>query len=311
MTGGAGWIERLRRGLGRSSARLGQGISDILAKRRLDAEALVEIEELLIAADLGAATAGRLAAKLGEARLARDISAEGVKEELARSIAEILAPYARPLVLDPARKPFAILVVGVNGSGKTTTIGRLAKLFRDEGKTVTLAAGDTFRAAAVQQLKIWGERAGCPVVARDQGADAAGLVHDALSESRARGDDVLLIDTAGRLHNKSDLMAELGKILRVMRRIDPSAPHEVLLVLDATVGQNAHNQVEVFREMTQVTGLAMTKLDGTAKGGVLVGLAERFALPIRAIGVGEGIDDLRPFDAEDFAHGLVGLGDSR
>jgi fused signal recognition particle receptor len=230
-----------------------------------------------------------------------------IKATLAEEITDILAPVAVPLAPDFSRKPHVVLVVGVNGAGKTTTIGKLAKLYRDQGKAVSLAAGDTFRAAAVEQLKVWGDRTGCPVVARDTGADAAGLAFDALAEARARGDDLLFIDTAGRLQNKSDLMAELEKIVRVIKKQDESAPHDVLLVLDATVGQNAHSQVEIFREMVGVTGLVLTKLDGTARGGVLVALAEKFKLPVHAIGVGEKASDLRPFEAEGFARSLVGL----
>jgi fused signal recognition particle receptor len=302
-----GWLARIRQGLSRSSSRLSQGIADLFVKRRLDDDALEELEELLIAADLGVATASRVTARLAKSRFNQDIGADEVKAALADEITEILEPVARPLVPDPARKPHVVLVVGVNGSGKTTTIGKLAKLFRDQGLAVTLAAGDTFRAAAVEQLKVWGERTGCPVIAREQGADAAGLAFDALGEAKRRGDDLLIIDTAGRLQNKADLMAELQKLVRVLRKQDDSAPHDVLLVLDATVGQNAHSQVEIFRTMTAVTGLVLTKLDGTARGGVLVALAEKFGLPVHAIGVGEGVDDLRPFDARAFARSLVGL----
>jgi fused signal recognition particle receptor len=226
---------------------------------------------------------------------------------LAAEIAALLAPAAQPLALDPAHRPHVVLVVGVNGSGKTTTIGKLAKLFRDDGKKVMLAAGDTFRAAGVEQLKIWGERVGAPVVARETGADAAGLAFDALERARKENVDLLIVDTAGRLHNRADLMAELEKIIRVLKKLDPTAPHSCLLVLDATVGQNAHAQVETFRAITNVTGLVVTKLDGTAKGGVLVALAERFKLPVHAIGVGEQADDLRPFAAQDFARSLLGL----
>jgi fused signal recognition particle receptor len=303
-----GWLSRLRQGLGRSAARLGQGIGDLFAGgKRLDGETGAGLEELLIAADLGVAAATRLVAGLRARRFEGGATADEVKAALASAIEATLAPVARPLVPDPAKKPFVVLVIGVNGSGKTTAIGKLAKHFRDRGLAVTLVAGDTFRAAAVEQLKIWGERTKSPVVSRDQGADPAGLAFDALAEAKKRGDDLLLIDTAGRLQNKTDLMAELAKIVRVLRRQDAEAPHEVLLVLDATVGQNAHSQVETFRQMADVTGLAITKLDGTAKGGVLVALAERFGLPVRFIGVGEGADDLRPFEAGAFARGLMGL----
>ena len=301
-----GWFARLRSGLSRSSNRLTQGIADLFTKRRLDDEALEELEELLITADLGVATAGRVVKRLARSRFNQEVSPDEIKAALADEIAEVLEPVAQPLDIDPARKPHVVLVVGVNGSGKTTTIGKLAKQFRDQGLSVSLAAGDTFRAAAVEQLKVWGERTNCPVIARDQGADAAGLAFDALRDAQRRGDDVLLIDTAGRLQNKEGLMAELQKILRVLRKQDAEAPHSVVLVLDATVGQNAHSQVEAFKEMTEVSGLVVTKLDGTARGGVLVALADRFHLPVHAIGIGEGVEDLRPFEAAAFARSLVG-----
>jgi fused signal recognition particle receptor len=302
-----GWLARLREGLSRSSSKLATGIAGIFTKRKLDDAALQELEELLIAGDLGPATAAKLTAGLAKSRFDQEVTPEEVRGALAQEIAAILAPVARPLEIDPARKPHVILVVGVNGTGKTTTIGKLAKRFREEGRRVLLAAGDTFRAAAVEQLKIWGERTGAGVVARETGADAAGLAYDALAKAQAEGVDVLLIDTAGRLHNKADLMAGLQKIIRVLRKLDPEAPHDCLLVLDATTGQNAHQQVEIFRQMTEVTGLVVTKLDGTARGGVVVALAERFKLPVHAIGVGESADDLRAFDAESFARSLMGL----
>ncbi len=304
-----GWQDRLRAGLGRSSARLAQGIARVLTRRRLDDEALEELEELLIASDLGPATAARLCADLARARFDRQASPEEVRARLADDIAGLLEPVARPLALDESRKPHVILVVGVNGSGKTTTVAKLAKRFRDEGKSVLLAAGDTFRAAAIDQIKIWGERAGAPVIAAEPGSDAPALAYDALASAKSQGADALLIDTAGRLQNKAELMAELQKIIRVLKKLDASAPHSVLLVLDATTGQNAHAQVEVFREMTEVSGLIVTKLDGSAKGGVLVALADRFALPVHAVGIGEGIDDLRPFSARAFARALMGLED--
>jgi fused signal recognition particle receptor len=244
---------------------------------------------------------------LRKTRFNQEVAPEEIRTSLADEIARRLAPAAQPLVLDAATRPFVVLVVGVNGSGKTTTIGKLAKQYRDQGRSVLLAAGDTFRAAAVEQLKIWGERVGAPVIAKEAGADAAGLAFEAVERARREGTQVLLIDTAGRLHNKGDLMAALQKVVRAIKKAEPAAPHAVLLVLDATVGQNAHQQVEIFREMIGVTGLAMTKLDGTARGGVLVALAEKFGLPIHFIGVGEGVDDLRPFDARAFARGLVGL----
>jgi len=301
------WLGRLAAGLKRSSSRLGEGISSILTKKRLDKAALSALEDLLIGADLGPATAAKLVEELGRGRLDREIDEREVREILAASIAKLLEPVAEPLVLDPAHRPHVVLVVGVNGSGKTTTIGKLAHFYRERRKGVVLAAGDTFRAAAVEQLKIWGERIGVPVIAGAAGADAAGLAFEALSRARAEAADLLLIDTAGRLHNKADLMAELGKIIRVLKKLEPSAPHECLLVLDATIGQNAITQVETFRALVQVNGLVVTKLDGTARGGVLVALAERFKLPVRAIGVGEGAEDLRPFEAASFARSLLGL----
>jgi fused signal recognition particle receptor len=304
---GGGWFGRLKAGLTRSSAKLGDGITGIFAKRKLDDAALEELEELLISADLGVATAARLTADLAKSRFDKEVSPEQVRGALAADIAAILEPVARPLALDPARRPHVVLVVGVNGSGKTTTIGKLAKQQRERGRKVLIAAGDTFRAAAIEQLQIWGERAGCPVIAKQPGADAAGLAYEALEQARANADDLLLIDTAGRLHNKADLMAELQKIIRVLRKLDPAAPHDCLLVLDATTGQNAHAQVETFKQLVEVTGLVVTKLDGSARGGVLVALAEKFALPVHAIGVGEAADDLRPFKAEDFARALVGM----
>jgi len=303
----SGWLTRLVSGLSKSSTKLVTGISDIFTKRKLDDAALAELEDLLIAADLGASTAGKLTMALAKTRFGKDISAEEVRAAFAADITRILEPVALPLSVDPARKPFVILMVGVNGAGKTTTIGKLAHQFRRDGLKVTLAAGDTFRAAAVEQLKVWGQRVGAPVVARDTGADAAGLAFEALQEARKRGDDVLLVDTAGRLQNKDALMAELQKISRAIAKADPGAPHATLLVLDATVGQNAHSQVEIFKSIVGVTGLVMTKLDGTAKGGVVVALAEKFKLPVHYVGVGEGADDLRPFTSQSFARSLMGL----
>ncbi|MBK4718538.1 signal recognition particle-docking protein FtsY [Azospirillum sp. YIM DDC1] len=302
-----GWFARLKDGLSKSSSKLTEGISGIFTKRKLDDEALEELEELLITADLGPTTAAKVTAELARTRFGKEVSPEEVKATLAAEVAKIVGPVAKPLEIDAALKPHVILVVGVNGTGKTTTIGKLARQFRAEGKTVMLAAGDTFRAAAVSQLKIWGERTGCPVISRDTGADAAGLAFDALEEARRQGVDILLIDTAGRLQNKAGLMEELRKIVRVIKKVDESAPHTTLLTLDATTGQNAHNQVEVFRDMVNVSGLILTKLDGSARGGVLVSLAERFKLPVHAIGIGEGVYDLRPFDADQFAKSLMGL----
>ena len=306
---GKGWLGRLRAGLGHSSAKLGGGIADLFTKRRLDGQTLGELRDLLISADLGVATAGRLTASLAESRFGADAGPDDVRAALAAEMAQILEPVARPLAVDGAHRPHVILVCGVNGSGKTTTVAKLAKQLKDQGHSVILAAGDTFRAAAVEQLQVWGERAGCRVIAKEPGADAAGLAYDALATARAEGAGVLIVDTAGRLHNKADLMQELQKIVRVLRKLDPSAPHDCVLVLDATVGQNAHAQVGVFRDMVEVTGLMVTKLDGSARGGVVVALAEAFGLPVHAAGVGEGIDDLRPFEAAAFARALVGLED--
>jgi fused signal recognition particle receptor len=301
------WLSRLRSGLSRTSEKLTSGISAALTRRTLDTATLEELEEVLISADLGVATAAKLSAALAHEKFEKEISDAEIREALASNIAEILRPVAIPLVIDNTKKPHVILVVGVNGSGKTTTIGKLAKNWTDESKTVVLAAGDTFRAAAVEQLKIWGERANCPVIARDTGSDAAGLAYEALGQAQQDNADILMIDTAGRLQNREDLMGELSKIIRVLHKLDPEAPHSCLLVLDATVGQNAHSQVETFQEIANVSGLVMTKLDGTARGGVVVALAERFGLPVHAVGVGEGENDLQPFDADFFARNLVGL----
>jgi fused signal recognition particle receptor len=303
---GGGWFQRLKAGLQRSSQRLSEGITAIVGRRRLDDATLQELEELLIGADLGVTLAAEFVGRLRRTRFNQEVSPEEIRAALAEEVAKSLSLVDRPLRLGE-QKPFAILVVGVNGSGKTTTIGKLAQSYREAGKSVVIAACDTFRAAAVEQLKIWGERAGVPVLSRDAGADAAGLAYDAYEEARRRGADILLIDTAGRLHNKANLMAELQKIVRVLKKVDATAPHAVLLVLDATVGQNAHAQAETFRDMIGVTGIVMTKLDGTAKGGVLVPLAEKYGIPVHFIGVGEKAEDLRPFRAEDFARSLVGL----
>jgi len=301
-----GWFARLRAGLSKSSSKIATGIS-ALAGRKVDDALIEEVEELLIAADLGPAPAAKLAAGLAKGRFDKTITTEELRAALAADIAAMLEPVAKPLEIEPARKPHVVLVVGVNGSGKTTTIGKLARQLRDQGKSVMLAAGDTFRAAAVEQLQIWGERTGCPVVAGKQGADAAGLAYEALEKARAQGMDVLLVDTAGRLHNKAHLMAELQKIVRVLRKQDETAPHDCVLVLDANTGQNALSQVQTFKELVDVTGLVVTKLDGTARGGVLVALADRFGLPVHAVGVGEKAEDMRPFTARDFANGLLGI----
>jgi fused signal recognition particle receptor len=276
------------------------------AKRVFDDAMLESLEEVLIEADMGVDTALRVAANIAEGRMGRRVGAQEIKLALAAEIARIMEPVARPLPLYPTR-PQVVLVVGVNGSGKTTTIGKLASQFKAAGKTVVIAAGDTFRAAAVEQLQIWGQRAGVPVLTAPEGSDPASLAFDAMTRAQADGADLLMIDTAGRLQNRADLMEELTKIVRVIRKKDPDAPHNTILVLDATTGQNALNQVEIFQKLADVTGLVMTKLDGTAKGGVLVALADRFGLPIHAIGVGEQIDDLSPFDPEEFARALVGL----
>jgi fused signal recognition particle receptor len=306
MTEKQSWFQRLKQGLTKSSSKLTEGFAAILVKRKLDEETLEEIEELLITADLGPATAARLAADLGKSRFGKEVTDSEVRGFLAERIAAMLAPVATPL--DPGvAKPFVVLVVGVNGVGKTTTIGKLAERFRGEGRRVMLAAGDTFRAAAVAQLAIWGERTGAPVVQKGEGADPAALAYEALERARREAMDVLLIDTAGRLHNKAGLMEELAKIIRVLRKLDPAAPHSILLVLDATTGQNAVQQVETFLSLVQVNGLVVTKLDGSAKGGILVALAEKFKLPVHAIGVGETAQDLQPFDPMEFARSLMGI----
>ncbi len=307
--GNGGWLGRLKRGLGRSSSKITDGITDLFTKRKLDDAAIQELEELLITADLGVATAAKLTAEFAKTRFNKEIDADEVRGALADDIAAILEPVAKPLILNPGNKPHVILVCGVNGSGKTTTIAKLAGLYRKQGLSVILAAADTFRAAAVEQLQIWGERAGCPVVSASLGADAAGLAFDALKRARDERADVLIIDTAGRLQNRKDLMGELQKIIRVIRKLDENAPHDCVLVMDAGVGQNAHNQVEVFREMVDITGLVLTKLDGSARGGVVIALAEHFGLPIHAIGVGETMEDMRPFEPRAFGRALMGLED--
>jgi fused signal recognition particle receptor len=301
-----GFFNRLKEGLSRSTSRITDTLTTVFKKRRLDDEALEELEELLISADLGVDASARVIAAFRRSRFGKEVTDEEIKQALAEEIAAILEPVAKPLVLDPARKPHVVLVVGVNGTGKTTTIGKLAQQYHDEGKQAVLVAGDTFRAAAVEQLQIWGDRTGAPVIAGGRNADSAGLAFDALTKAKAAGADVLLIDTAGRLHNKAALMEELAKMIRVLRKQDATAPHSVLLVLDATTGQNAVQQVKVFKEMVDVTGLVVTKLDGSARGGIVVALAETFGLPVHAVGVGEQASDLRPFEAFDFARGLVG-----
>lgn len=301
------WWQRLKEGLTRTSSQLSGQINDLFTKRKLDHATLEELEDVLIQADLGVDVAARIAGAIGKGRFDREIAPDEVKQVLAEEVEKILSPVARPLVVDETKKPFVIMLVGVNGSGKTTTIGKLASKFRAEGRSMTLAAGDTFRAAAIEQLKVWGDRNKVPVVAREQGADSAGLAYDALEEARANGSDVLMIDTAGRLQNKTALMGELEKMVRVIKKRDPEAPHAVLLVLDATVGQNALSQVEIFGKVAGVTGLVMTKLDGTARGGILAAIADKYKLPVHFIGVGEGIDDLEPFAARDFARAIAGM----
>jgi len=301
------WWSRLHQGLARSSSAIGQGVADIFTKRKLSGDMLEDLEDVLVRADLGVAAASRIAALVGKGRYDKQIAPEEVRAILAEEVESVLAPVAKPLVIDASKKPFVILVVGVNGSGKTTTIGKLTAKFHAEGKRLMLAAGDTFRAAAIEQLRIWGQRTGAQVIAREQGADAAGLAFDAIKAAQEQNVDILLMDTAGRLQNRTELMAELEKIIRVMKKVDPEAPHAVLLVLDATVGQNALSQVEIFGRVAGVTGLVMTKLDGTARGGILVAIAENFGLPVHFIGVGEQADDLEPFEARDFARAIAGF----
>lgn len=302
------WFDRLKQGLSRSSGALGEGISAIFTKRKLDDDTLQDLEDILIQADLGVETAMAITDRLSDGRYNKEVSDDEVKAILSEEVDAVLRPVAQPMVVTkPESGPHVILMIGVNGAGKTTTIGKLAQKLGDEGKKVMLAAGDTFRAAAIDQLKIWGERTGCPVIAREVGADAAGLAYDAMDEAKAAGMDVLMIDTAGRLQNRTELMDELQKIVRVIKKHDAQAPHSVLLVLDATTGQNALNQVEVFTKMAGVTGLVMTKLDGTARGGILVAISAKHKVPVHFIGVGEGVDDLEPFESGDFARAIAGL----
>jgi fused signal recognition particle receptor len=301
-----GWWSRLAGGLKRTSSALGTAISDLVNKRPLDPAMLDEIEEALIRADLGVEAATRVTDAIAKGRFNENVTPDEVKAIIAAEVAKVLEPVAKPLVVVGA-KPFVILVVGVNGSGKTTTIGKLASKYIGEGRKVVLGAGDTFRAAAIDQLKIWGQRTGAEVVAREPGADSAGIAFDAVAVAKAEGADIVIVDTAGRLQNRAELMGELEKMVRVMKKVDADAPHAVLLVLDATVGQNALSQVEAFGKVAGVTGLVMTKLDGTARGGILVALAQKFGLPIHFVGVGEGVDDLSPFSANDFGRALAGI----
>jgi fused signal recognition particle receptor len=302
-----GWFQRLKQGLTRTSSRLTEGITSVFTKRKLDDETLEELEDLLIQADLGLDNATRVAAALKKTRYNSDISADEVRTILAEEIEKVLAPVAKPLEIEASRKPHVILMVGVNGTGKTTTIGKYASQYTKQGLKVMLAAGDTFRAAAIEQLKVWGERTGATVVSGEAGADAAGLAFDALRRARDEGYDVLFIDTAGRLQNKTGLMAELEKIVRVIKKVDETAPHSAILTLDATTGQNALSQVEIFGKTAGVTGLVMTKLDGTARGGILVAISSKYALPVHAIGVGESAADLQEFQAQDFARAIAGV----
>jgi fused signal recognition particle receptor len=304
-TQGGSWWKRLSGGLGRTSSSLGGAIAGLVSKRKLDAQTIEELEHELIRADLGPDFAARIAGVLGEGRFEKAIAPDEVKAILASEIEKVLAPVAKPLEL--TARPFIILIAGVNGSGKTTTIGKLAARLHAEGKSVMLVAGDTFRAAAIDQLKIWGERTGATIFAREPGADAASLAFDAITAAKAQNVEVVLVDTAGRLQNRTELMSELEKMVRVMQKVEPTAPHAVLLVLDATVGQNALSQVEIFAKVAGVTGLVMTKLDGTARGGILIAIAAKFGLPVHFIGIGEGVDDLAPFTARDFARAVVGL----
>jgi fused signal recognition particle receptor len=300
-----GWFQKLRDGLGKTSAKLSDGITGLFTKRKLDSATLEDLEDLLIQSDIGVPMASRITSAISKGRFEKGISADDVRAILSEEVEKVLAPVAKPLTIDATRRPHVVMMVGVNGTGKTTTIGKLAAQLTREGKKVVLAAGDTFRAAAIDQLKVWGERTGCDVIARPVGSESASLAFDALKEAQLSGADVLLLDTAGRLQNKQVLMEELEKVVRVLKKLDPSAPHDVVLVLDATTGQNALAQVEVFRSRAGVTGLVMTKLDGTARGGILVAIAEKFGLPVHAVGVGEGIDDLQAFEAGDFARAIA------
>ncbi|WP_176596573.1 MULTISPECIES: signal recognition particle-docking protein FtsY [Sphingobium] len=305
------WRDRLFGGLKRTSDKLGENLTGLFGKAALDEQTLDEIEEALIVSDLGPAMSARVRDRLSEGRYNRELTEDYLREIIAEEIEKTLAPVARPLEIEAFPRPQVILVIGVNGSGKTTTIAKLANLFLEQDYGVMLAAGDTFRAAAIGQLKVWAERLGIPIVAGKEGGDAAGIVFDAVKQATETGIDVLIVDTAGRLQNKTELMDELAKIRRVLGRLNPAAPHDVVLVLDATTGQNALSQIEVFKEVAQVTGLVMTKLDGTARGGVLVAAAEKYRLPIHAIGVGEKIEDLRPFDPGDMARAIAGTAYAR
>ena len=301
------WFSRLKEGLSASSNKVVSGITGIFTEKRLDEETLEQLEDLLISSDLGVNVASRLIKTLSEHKFDKQVSDREVRETFAKDIELILEPVAKPILIEQSLKPHVILVCGVNGSGKTTTIGKLAQQWKAEGKSVCLAAGDTFRAAAIEQLKVWGERTQTPVIIQPQGTDPAAVAYDAVKKSIDDNHDVLIIDTAGRLQNRAELMDELAKIVRVIQKTLPEAPHNCLLVLDGTVGQNAHSQVATFKEMVNITGLIVTKLDGSARGGIIVALAEKFALPVHAVGVGEAIEDLRAFDPKIFAQSLMGL----
>ena len=310
-----GWLQKLKQGLSKSSQKVSESLksltslSSLMGATKLDAASLEEVEDALIGADLGTKSAARLADAMRKHKFDRPMTSDSLAAALADVIAEILHPVATPLVPDPLHRPHVLLLVGVNGSGKTTTAGKLAQQWHQQGKTVMLAAGDTFRAAAIEQLQIWGDRTGTQVIAGDQGGDAAALAYAALEKAQKEQADILIIDTAGRLQNRTELMDELAKIVRVIRKLDASAPHDSVIVLDGTVGQNALSQVKAFQQAADVSGLIVTKLDGSAKGGVVVALAEEFGLPVHAVGVGEGADDLQPFDAQEFANALTGVTD--
>ena len=301
------WLKKLTSGLSKTSARVTSSLSSLLGRSSIDASSIEEVEDALISADLGTAAAARLAERVRRHKFDGEVTAQALAGALADGITEILEPVAAPLVPQAGNRPHVVLLVGVNGSGKTTTAGKLAQQWRQEGKSVMLAAGDTFRAAAIEQLQIWGERTGTEVSSGAQGGDAAALAYQALEKARAQGTDVLIIDTAGRLQNRTELMDELAKIVRVIRKLDGNAPHDSVIVLDGTVGQNALSQVSAFQAIADVSGLIVTKLDGSAKGGVVIALAEKFQLPVHAVGVGEGADDLQPFEARDFANALAGV----
>lgn len=301
------WFKKLKSGLSNTSSKVTQSLSSLLGRSKLDAASLEEVEDALIAADLGTASAMKLAAAMNKHKFDGPVDQDSLAAALADGITEILEPVARPIAIDSANDPHVVLLVGVNGSGKTTTAGKLAQQWRAQGKSVMLAAGDTFRAAAIEQLQIWGERTGTEVVAGKQGGDAAALAYEAMQQAKAKAIDVLIIDTAGRLQNRTELMEELGKIVRVIKKHDEAAPHDSIIVLDGTVGQNALSQVKAFQAVADLTGLIVTKLDGSARGGVVIALAQEFGLPVHAVGVGESADDLQPFQAREFANALAGI----